>query len=1536
MTGLVADAVSAGLLLVNTEGRVVWVNAALAGVVGLAPAGREPTAPDGETAGPAPEHDQGAAVPDPRTQFGADDAGSAPAAAATGPHPPAAQTGPDRAAAEPVAGVAAAETTSLDLATSDPGAQPATGLSVAAQDTGERADPAGADASAGRTGADDGFAERLGSPLPEPSRALARRAVAEARLPLSGLVVGAAPVDVAWTGPDGVERRLRLRCQRLTPPGYGWADGLMLYEVFDVTDAYQAVASAPAGWTAPTGGDQAWRGTPEWDQAAWGTPVTDDTVMMARPVVPRPPVLPPGEAEAAPAADAGAGQQVVLNPSTGGAALLLLSSPDRLDRIEELTRTGTWEWDLSAGSVSFSRNQIALLGFRDGDEMDLGQVEQLVPPVDMSMIRSAVAAAIRTPGTFTYLHRLRERRGQGERVFECFGEVITDDAGRPARVLGTSRDITDLHRVQQELAHLAERDALTGLYNRRAINKALRTHLSTTPDGRPGSLLIIDVDHFKDINDLRGHAVGDIVMRGLSQVLREELPAAELGRLGGDEFAVLLPDGDGEAGLAVAESVCQAVARALIPVDELALRVTVSIGVVPLAHVDSETTALAQADLALYDSKDAGRDRARLFTDAQYSQAERRVSVTQRVRSALESGTLAVDALPLVDLAARRVIGYELLVRLRDGLTPELSPREFLEPVERTELVLRLDRWVVGQAVSALAADGPHGSLYLHVNVSARSVEDPGFGDFVLDALRGSAVNPTRLGLEIAERSTLVNVEPARRLAEKLTAAGCRFILDDFGVGMGSVVHLRTLPFSGVKIDGDFVRQADANAQDMALVDAVVRIARTLGMYTIAENVDRESLARVLADIGVDYAQGFHIGPPRPLTELLAERLLADEAASGLGRAGWDQAELDRAAQEHAGSARTELDRADYERAELERAEYERADLERSGLERAERERAELERAELESAEYERAEYERAELERAELERAERERVERERAELERAEYERAEYERAERERAELERAERERAELMRIERERVELERERAERAWAARERAEADRAERERLERERAELERIDRDRVERDRARRDRIEAERRRAEHRGSVSWENPGFDGLVPGGAAGPPAMPPGRSASSSGWEQLGPGRSGPPTDPSGGLNRRRPADGSGPAGWTDGPATVPPAYPSMSPPPRPSVPPSDQVPDYPPTGGLAVGGPPSGGMRLPDVDLAGGGYGAGGYGGFAPNGYRGGPRGDGYEGGGYGGYDASRRDPLGLDRVGQAGRDPLFGPRGLVPEGDQAGPPPAAPAGRWDTPGAAGPAPWDIVSVGGVVAAGPGPGPGPGQDRVGDGGPNGPRNGLDIGGIVGLGGFGAAAASADDADDAETSGGSARLGGDPARGPVVGNGSDWPGQRDGYAGSAGRRWTGPQPQPRDGWSPGDGDGAQEPRLLDEGRPGGRGAHRPPEARGDGGRPARRGGSLPWSRRAPGDARAAASARAEAAGAGDAATPGRPAGAGGDEDETQVAGGEPTDGAPAPRPAARDAAETQVVTLNNGEASGPSNGLYRWP
>jgi diguanylate cyclase (GGDEF)-like protein len=424
-----------------------------------------------------------------------------------------------------------------------------------------------------------------------------------------------------------------------------------------------------------------------------------------------------------------------------------------------------------------------------------------------------------------------------------------------------------LDEMQNDLLRMAEEDPLTGLPNRRTLTRALEHQLAL---GGHGALLLLDLDNFKDINDLRGHPAGDRVMCMLANVLRERLDSGQvLGRLGGDEFAVVLPGADEREAVQVADRLRTAIAAVPLVGGAGSTRTTVSAGVAKFDSGESWQAVLANADLALYASKAAGRNRVTVYDQGHYMDTALRVTVLDRVRAALRNGHLALHAMPMVKLGGGRVVGHELLLRLEDNRQPYLGPGEFLPAAERSDLVLDIDRWVAGTAIDALV-DHPYPGLRFNVNVSGRTLEDEDFGDFVLDRLAAAGVAPGRLGFEITETAAVTNVDAARSLAQQLRASGCRISLDDFGAGFGSFVHLKRLPITGVKIDGEFVREIDYGSRDTVLVQGIVDIARGLGLSVVAEWVERSSQVDALSRLGVRVAQGFHLGRPEPLADLLS------------------------------------------------------------------------------------------------------------------------------------------------------------------------------------------------------------------------------------------------------------------------------------------------------------------------------------------------------------------------------------------------------------------------------------------------------------------------------------------------------------------------------------------------------------------------------------------------------------------------------------------------------------------------------------------
>ncbi|MBW4722094.1 EAL domain-containing protein [Saccharothrix sp. SC076] len=554
---------------------------------------------------------------------------------------------------------------------------------------------------------------------------------------------------------------------------------------------------------------------------------------------------------------------------------------DALRRAQVLGRMGTWEWHVADDRLVWSEALLETFGFPPDTLLDFDRYAELVHPDDLTTIQATLEQAMRTGAGFSYTHRMAVADHRTERWFECFGEIDTTADGTPLRLVGTAHDITRARRVHDELLALAEQDPLTGLANRRAVTRELEQRLGA---GGHGALLLLDLDNFKDVNDLRGHAVGDRLMKTVAGALRSRLaPTHPVGRLGGDEFAVVLPGRTAADAARVADDLRAAVAA--LPLVTASTPVTASAGVAEYRAGDTWELVLANADLALYASKSAGRDRVTVYEPGHYADTAKRVSVMDRLRHALDHGGLALHAMPMVELATGRTLGHELLLRLEDGREPRLGPAEFLPEAERSNLVHDIDRWVLSTAIDALVRH-PHLDLRFNVNVSGRTLEDEEFGGFVLDRLATAGVAPGRLGLEITETAAVTNLDAARALAVQLRGFGCRITLDDFGSGFGSFVHLKHLPITGIKIDGEFVRGIDERSTDAVLVAGIVEIARGLGLSAVAEWVERPAQVTTLTALGVRVGQGFHLGRPVPLPHILTEQPIPPNSALSAPRTG--------------------------------------------------------------------------------------------------------------------------------------------------------------------------------------------------------------------------------------------------------------------------------------------------------------------------------------------------------------------------------------------------------------------------------------------------------------------------------------------------------------------------------------------------------------------------------------------------------------------------------------------------------------------------
>jgi diguanylate cyclase (GGDEF)-like protein/PAS domain S-box-containing protein len=549
---------------------------------------------------------------------------------------------------------------------------------------------------------------------------------------------------------------------------------------------------------------------------------------------------------------------------------------ERFELISKATNDAVWDWNLVTDEVWWNEAFYAHFGYAPRETRRTSETwTEAIHPEDRERVVASIHEVIDGGGsTWQSEYRFRRRDGSYAAIFDR-GFVVRDAFGQAVRMIGAMMDITERKRSEEQLAFLAQFDALTGLPNRnlfldRLAQAVSRAHREAWITG----VAFIDLDRFKEINDTLGHAAGDEVLKAAAGRLRACLREGDtLARLGGDEFTAILE------GLKSADSVARVAQKMMAALAapmsvqgrEVFVNASIGFALYPEDGADADSL-LRHADTAMYQAKSAGRNGFKRYVATMTLEASERVTLEAALRRALERGELELHYQPVVRLSDSQVLGAEALLRWRHPERGLVAPAEFIPLAEASGLIVPIGEWVLAEACREAARWQARSPVSIGVNLSARQFRSDALAETIGAALAASGLDGARLVLEITETLLMENPEASRRLLEPLKKKGVRVVLDDFGTGYSSLAYLRHFPLDAVKIDRSFIRDIPADPEDATIVKAVIALAHELRLGVTAEGVETQAQLDFLVAHGCDQAQGYLFARPEPAAEL-ARRL---------------------------------------------------------------------------------------------------------------------------------------------------------------------------------------------------------------------------------------------------------------------------------------------------------------------------------------------------------------------------------------------------------------------------------------------------------------------------------------------------------------------------------------------------------------------------------------------------------------------------------------------------------------------------------------
>jgi len=539
-----------------------------------------------------------------------------------------------------------------------------------------------------------------------------------------------------------------------------------------------------------------------------------------------------------------------------GAAVLTTDSSGRIDYLNPMAETLTG-W-----------------GNREAQSRLIGDVLRVVDEATREAGECPVMRCLREGQALGLAeHTVLVKRRGIELAIQDSVAPIRDRAGKMSGAVMLFHDVSKERRLHRALHYQASHDALTGLINRREFENRLTAAVECMgEDARvQHSLLYLDLDRFKRVNDSCGHPAGDQLLKQITGVLQSRVRAGDtLARLGGDEFGILLQGCVLDQALRIGESLRRAIRDFRFVWQDGVHAVGVSIGIVQISDATSVATVMSAADAACYAAKELGRDRTQVHEADHGPERHRETYWVSRLTRACDEGRFELYYQPIVptDAAADVREHFEIMLRLRDESGEVVTPAAFIPAAERYHVMAAIDRWVVRHVLERVVHRQVAGvkPYTVAVNLSGSSLNDERFLEFLIAELSGRNLAAGAVCFEITETAAIASLGKVVHFVRELKARGCHFALDDFGSGLSSFLYLKTLPVDYLKIDGQFVENVARDPVDRSMVQAISHVGRALGIQTIAERVESQEVLAELGRLGVGFAQGYHIAEPRSIS----------------------------------------------------------------------------------------------------------------------------------------------------------------------------------------------------------------------------------------------------------------------------------------------------------------------------------------------------------------------------------------------------------------------------------------------------------------------------------------------------------------------------------------------------------------------------------------------------------------------------------------------------------------------------------------------